>query len=87
MEGVSLKALKGSSIKLAKVELGAGTVIDAHDHPVEVLLMVVSGKIDVGIAKTRKIMLGGELAIIHPNVSHDAVAIEDTVLIEAYAND
>lgn len=82
-DGRRLHRVNGSTVGLINVQWPKGTVADPHNHAVELIVSVASGRL--------KVMTGGDEFILEPGdvvafpawVDHGFEALEDTVTYEA----
>lgn len=85
-EGVERKVLGYSeNMMICEIKLEKGAVIPSHVHPHEQCSTIVSGKVKYTVgAETREVQTGDSV-MIGPDVPHDIIALEDTLVIDAFA--
>lgn len=84
--GVRRKALAiGERTLLLEVRMDAGSVGRAHSHPNEQTGYVIKGKLRLRIGNENYELGPGDAYVIPGNVEHEALALEDTVVIEVFS--
>jgi quercetin dioxygenase-like cupin family protein len=73
--GVRIRAPFGERIMLSLVELDAGAVVPAHEHPHEQGGMVLAGALELTIAGETRVLGEGESYLIPAGVRHAARAV------------
>ncbi len=79
--------IEGSHLYFCLNQKVAGTGSELHYHPNELLIFVVSGKVNAVVGKDRRIVEPGTFIIIPPNVRHSMKATEDGPCAYLYIKD
>ena len=79
--------IEGSHLYFCLNQKDAGTGSELHYHPNELLIFVVSGKVNAVVGKDRRIVEPGTFIIIPPNVRHSMKATEDGPCAYLYIKD
>lgn len=79
--------IEGSHLYFCLNQKEAGTGSELHYHPNELLIFVVSGKVNAVVGKDRRIVEPGTFIIIPPNVRHSMKAAEDGPCAYLYTKD
>jgi quercetin dioxygenase-like cupin family protein len=84
--GAVARAVQGTHITMAVVELAPGSVVPEHRHPNEQLGIVVKGSMVFTIGGEQRELVAGDTYNIPGNVPHEVVAgPEGAVAIDAFA--
>lgn len=86
-EHLSRRLITGDRMMLAHVYLKKGCVVPRHQHENEQLTYILKGalKFVVGESQEEVIVHEGEVLHIPSNVSHKAVALEDTLDVDIFS--
>lgn len=82
-DGRTLHRVNGSTVGLIKVQWPKGTVADAHNHSVELIVSVASGQLKVTSGDDEYVLEPGDVVAFPAWVDHGFEALEDTVTYEA----
>ncbi len=74
----------GAQTMVARIVLAKGCIVPMHSHHNEQISLIESGSLQFTINGHEIIVGPGELLCIPPNVSHMALALEDTVDIDFF---
>lgn len=74
----------GDNISVAHWEIKAGSSIPAHQHVHEMIVNVISGKLELTIGDEVKILESGMGATIPSNIPHRATALTDCYVIDVF---
>ena len=86
MEGVVRRTLGTTDeAMLCEFRVRQGAVVPQHSHMNDQVGYVVSGKIEMTVSGETSILVAGESYAIPGGVMHGAVALEDSVLIDAFS--
>ena len=84
--GVVARAVQGTHITMAVVELSPHSVVPEHHHDNEQLGIVLKGSMVFTIGGDRRELVAGDTYTIHSNVPHDVVAgPEGAVVIDVFS--
>lgn len=84
--GVRRKTLAlGERMILLEVSMEAGSVGKAHSHPNEQVGYVVRGKLRLRIGSDAHELGPGDAYVIPPDVEHEALALEETKVVETFS--
>ena len=85
-ETIERKLITGDGMMLAHVYLKKGAVVPKHAHHNEQITYVIEGCLRFTMEDGSVIdVRGGETLTIPSNVGHEAVALEDTVDLDAFS--
>jgi quercetin dioxygenase-like cupin family protein len=73
------------TMTLARVILQRGAVVPEHEHPNEQIATVVEGRLRFGVDGQEHVVSAGESIALPANVPHDAEALEDSVVFDAFS--
>jgi len=82
-DGRRLHRVNGSTVGLINVQWPKGTVADPHNHSVELIVSVASGRLKVTTGGDEFILEPGDVVAFPAWVDHGFEALEDTVTFEA----
>ena len=86
LDKIKMKTLVyGEKTLLAEFRLSAGAVLPAHRHPHEQTGYLVAGRLELTIGNQCHLVAPGDSWCIAGDVEHSAVALEDTVAVEAFS--
>lgn len=84
-EKISRRMIVGAREMLVRWEFRKGAVAARHSHPHEQIVVMVEGKLRLGVGDAETIMGSKDIAVIPPDVPHEAEALEDTVVIDIFS--
>lgn len=84
-DGANARIVHGEKLTAATWSLAAGTTLPLHSHPHEQITVVVDGTLDLSIGGTVHRLESGDSAVIPGDVEHEATAVVDTVVVDAFA--
>lgn len=73
-----------SAMMLVRHRMRKGWSGAAHSHPHEQLVYVINGAIDVKAGERQYRAVAGASFIVAPNTIHQAVALEDSVVLDVF---
>ncbi len=79
------QVIHGDSITVARVYLRKGCVVPEHSHHNEQISMMEEGRLKFVIGGVEKVLAGGEVVRIPPNVPHSAEALDDCVAVDIFS--
>ena len=82
-DGRRLHRVNGSTVGLINVHWPKGTVAEPHNHSVELIVSVASGRLKVLTGGDEFILEPGDVVAFPAWVDHGFEALEDTVTFEA----
>lgn len=82
-DGRTLHRVNGSTVGLIMVQWPKGTIADAHNHSVELIVTVASGQLKVTSGGDEYVLEPGDVVAFPAWVDHGFEALEDTVTYEA----
>ncbi len=82
--GFNGKFLHSENITVAHWDIKAGSSIPPHQHVNEMIVNVISGKLELTIGPEKKILSAGMCGIIPGNVPHTAFAHTDCYVIDVF---
>lgn len=72
------------SIMMVKVTFKKGAIGAKHSHPHVQSSYIASGKFEVSIGETTKLLQEGDGYFVPPNVIHGVVCLQDGVLVDSF---
>jgi quercetin dioxygenase-like cupin family protein len=82
---ISRRIIVGVRVMLVRWEFKAGGIAARHSHPHEQVVMMVSGKLRLGVGDDETIMKPNDVVVIPSGTPHEAEALEDTVVIDIFS--
>ncbi len=79
------KVIHGATITIARFRLQKGAVIPEHSHANEQISTIESGSLRFVVGGEEIVVGAGQSLSIPPNVSHRAVAEEDSVAVDVFS--
>lgn len=83
--GIGRRVLNGEAMTLAQITLSAGASVPLHEHPNEQVATVLSGRVRFLVADEEVDVAEGESVLIPGGVPHRVDALEDSVVLDAFA--
>jgi unsaturated pyranuronate lyase len=83
--GIGRQMLNGEAMTLARVVLAAGAVVPDHRHDNEQIANVLSGRLRFVIGDEEREVMAGESVLIPGGVPHRVEALDDSVVLDAFA--
>ena len=77
--------LNGEAMTLAQITLAAGAAVPLHEHPNEQIATVLSGRLRFLVGDGEVEIGAGESVLIPGGVPHRVDALEDSVVLDAFA--
>ena len=77
--------LSCEKMTLARVELKKGCYVPSHQHENEQISHVLEGALKFISEGKEYVVRAGEMLVIPSNAPHDALALEDTVVLDVFA--
>jgi quercetin dioxygenase-like cupin family protein len=82
---IGRQMLNGDAMTLARITLAAGAVVPRHAHPNEQIATVLSGRLRFALGDDERVVGAGESVLIAGDVPHEVEALEDSVVLDAFA--
>jgi quercetin dioxygenase-like cupin family protein len=82
---IGRQMLNGDAMTLARILLAAGAVVPRHSHPNEQIATVLSGRLRFALGDEERVVCAGEGVLIAGDVPHEVEALEDSVVLDAFA--
>jgi len=83
--GIGRRMVNGEAMTLAQITIATGTVVPSHEHPNEQIATVVSGRLRFVVGSEEREVGAGESVLIPGGVPHRVEALEDSVVLDAFA--
>ncbi len=83
--GIGRRMVNGEAMTLAQITIATGTVVPSHEHPNEQIATVVSGRLRFVVGSEECEVGAGESVLIPGGVPHRVEALEDSVVLDAFA--
>jgi quercetin dioxygenase-like cupin family protein len=83
--GIGRRMLNGEALTLAQITLAAGAAVPLHEHPNEQIATVLSGRLRFLVGDEEVEIGAGESVLIPGGVPHRVDALEDSVVLDAFA--
>jgi quercetin dioxygenase-like cupin family protein len=84
-ERIGRQMLNGDAMTLARITLAQGAVVPEHSHPNEQIATVLSGRLRFTLGDEERVVGAGESVLIAGGVPHAVEALEDSVVLDAFA--
>jgi quercetin dioxygenase-like cupin family protein len=84
-DGVGRQMLHTETMTVARILLQAGAVVPMHAHPNEQVANVVVGSLRFVVGGDEVVVSAGQSLAIPANVPHEAVAIEDALVLDVFS--
>ena len=84
-ERIGRQMLNGDAMTLARITLAQGAVVPRHSHPNEQIATVLSGRLRFGLGDEEHVVDAGASLLITSGVPHEVEALEDSVVLDAFA--
>lgn len=78
------KFIHSDKISIAHWQAKAGAQVPLHQHVHEMMVNVISGKLELTVGDETRLMEAGDVATIPSQVPHRAVAVTDCYLIDVF---
>ncbi len=82
---VSRKSFSGSSLTVARVNLGKGSVVPGHSHPNEQVTVVLKGKVLFTGENEGKTATAGDIVHTPPGAYHTVSALEESLVLDIFS--
>jgi quercetin dioxygenase-like cupin family protein len=79
------KVVNGEKITAAQLGFSQGAMVPLHHHESEQVSIVVKGAIKFEVEGKEVTVRGGEVLVIPSNLPHNALALEDSSVIEIFS--
>ena len=83
--GIGRQMLNGDAMTLARITLAQGAVVPEHSHPNEQIATVLSGRLRFRLGDEERVVDAGSSVLIAGDVPHEVEALEDSVVLDAFA--
>ena len=84
-DSVRRRMIVGTNEMLVRWEFLKGAVAARHSHPNEQIVVMLEGKLRLTVGNANKTMMPGDIVVIPPDVPHEALALEDTVVLDIFS--
>ncbi|MFT3679524.1 MAG: cupin domain-containing protein [Ferruginibacter sp.] len=75
----------GQNMSLGLVELQSGSAVPLHQHIHEQITFIIEGQLKMNIGGIEYLLVPGSHFVIPPGTWHDAFAVTDCKVIDAFA--
>jgi unsaturated pyranuronate lyase len=82
---ISRKIVTGANVMVSHVCLKKGAIVPEHAHVSEQISYILDGSLKFWVGKQEVILQSGDVMVIPPNMSHRALALEDTLDIDIFS--
>ena len=79
------KVINGEKITTAQLGLSKGALVPLHHHESEQMSIVVDGSVKFEVEGKEVVVRAGEVLVIPSNLPHNALALEDSSVIEIFS--
>ena len=79
------QVIHGETMTVARVHLAKGCVVPEHSHYNEQICVVQSGALKFTLEGVNRVVRGGEVLRIPPNVPHSVEAVEDSLAMDLFS--
>lgn len=84
IEGITGRYVHGKQLTVGIINIENGAVMPAHSHVHEQTTQIISGRLEMTIDGTTKILEPDSITIIPSNAVHSAHALTDCVVIDTF---
>ena len=84
-ERIGRQMLNGEAMTLARITLAQGALVPEHSHPNEQIATVLSGRLRFRLGDEERVVDAGASILIAGDVPHEVEALEDSVVLDAFA--
>jgi quercetin dioxygenase-like cupin family protein len=84
-DSIRRRMIVGTREMLVRWEFRKGALAARHSHPNEQIVMMIEGKLHLTVGNTSTTMMPGDIVVIPPDVPHEALALEDTVVLDIFS--
>ena len=84
-DSIRRRMIVGSREMLVRWEFRKGALAARHSHPNEQIVVMLEGKLQLTVENTSTTMTPGDIVVIPPDVPHEALALEDTVVLDIFS--
>lgn len=77
--------VSGERVTVAQFRIREGCVVPRHSHPQEQISVVLQGLLEFEVEGRRFIAAAGDVVVIPPGVEHEAKALTDVVVVDAFS--
>jgi quercetin dioxygenase-like cupin family protein len=82
---IGRQLLNGDGMTLARITLASGAIVPEHRHESEQIATVLAGRLRFEIGGEEREVQAGESVLIRGDVPHSVVALEESVVLDAFA--
>jgi quercetin dioxygenase-like cupin family protein len=82
---IGRQMLNGDAMTLARITLTSGAIVPEHRHENEQIATVLSGRLQFVVGDEELVVVAGESVRIPSDVPHSVVALEDSIVLDAFA--
>ena len=82
---IGRQMLNGEAMTLARITLARGALVPEHSHPNEQIATVLSGRLRFRLGDEERVVDAGASILIAGDVPHEVEALEDSVVLDAFA--
>ena len=82
---IGRQMLNGEAMTLARITLAQGALVPEHSHPNEQIATVLSGRLRFRLGDEERVVGAGASILIAGDVPHEVEALEDSVVLDAFA--
>ena len=83
--GIGRQVVHTELLTVARVHLVEGVVVPRHEHGNEQVANVITGRMRFVVGDEDVVVGAGESLVIPPNVSHEAVALTEVLVIDVFS--
>ena len=85
IDGITRRHLSGNKTTFAHYHFEEGAVLPMHQHDHEQITYIVKGCFKMTVIDKEYVLKEGDMLLIPSNLVHGAVALEETVVVEAFS--
>ena len=82
---IQRRMIVGSKEMLVRWDFKKGALAARHSHPHEQIVVMVQGRLRLAVGDDETIMGPDDIVVISPNIPHEALALEDTVVMDIFS--
>jgi len=84
-DDITRRMIVGQNEMIVRWEFRKGGVAARHSHPNEQIVMMVRGRLRLGVGEVELILKEGDIVVVPPHLPHEAEALEDTIVIDIFS--
>ncbi len=84
-EGIRIKSLPLGNVQVRYMEFEPESLISDHQHPEEVVTMILEGEMEMTVGKETKRVKSGDVFVVPPKTNHSGRIFGDRVIAVSWS--